>query len=142
MWNSTLRGRLKIITLRRNDRITLICIPSLNEGGLLSDISMHFGKTPYFTFIKLEEGEIKDEDVIKSLGKHRGGSKTPAEIITGFGADVLICGNLGPKAVSMLRDNGIRVFSGASGTVNDALKEWKLGKLSIADENSCNEKGA
>lgn len=128
------------INNRRNDRISLICIPSLNEGGLLSDVSMHFGKTPYFTFIKLEDGEIKDIDVKETFGKHAGGSMTPAEIILNSGADVLICGNLGSKAVSMLRENGVQVFSGASGQVNQAFKEWKMGKLSLADENSCSEK--
>ncbi len=124
----------------RNDRITVICIPTLNEGGLLADVSMHFGKTPYFTFIKLEDGEIKDINVEESFGKHGGGSKTPAEIIIGSGADVLICGNLGPKAVLMFREKGVKVFSGASGQVKEAFKAWKNGELSEADENSCNEK--
>jgi len=121
-------------------KITLICIPTIDEGGLLSDISMHFGKAPYFTFITFEDGEIKNIDVIESFGKHKGGSKTPAEIILSSKADVLISGNLGSKAVSMLRDSGIEVFSGASGKVKDALKEWKSGTLKIADETSCDEK--
>lgn len=41
-------------------KITLICIPTLDNGGLLSSISMHFGKNSLFTFIKLENGEIKE----------------------------------------------------------------------------------
>lgn len=118
-------------------KITLICIPSLNEGGLLSDISLHFGKTPYFTFINFEDGEIKGIEVMESLGKHGGGSKTPAEIIRDSGADVLICGNLGAKAVLMLRGSEVEVFSGVSGTVKDAFKEWKRGMLSIGDESIC-----
>ena len=122
-------------------KITVICIPTLDQRGLLSDISMHFGKTPYFTFVKLDDGEIKDVDVVESFGKHKGGSQTPAEIILNTGADILICGNLGPKAVYMLRDSEIEVFSGASGTVKEILREWRNGKLSFADENSCNEKG-
>ena len=101
---------------------------------------MHFGKTPYFTFINVEDGKIKDINVIESIGKHSGGAKTPAEIILGSGVDVLICGSLGPKAVSLLRKNGIKIFSGASGKVDGAFKKWKLGRLSLADENTCNEK--
>jgi predicted Fe-Mo cluster-binding NifX family protein len=120
--------------------MTIICIPTLNEKGLLSDISMHFGKAPYFTFIKYEDGEIKNVDVIESFGKHKGGSKTPAEIISNKNVNVLICGNLGPKAVSMLKENGIEVFAGANGKVKNILKEWELEKLSIAGENSCKEK--
>lgn len=138
MWRSAMWGRL--IKIRRNDSITTVCIPSLNDGGLLSDISMHFGKTPYFTFIKLEDGEIKDIEVIESFGKHRGGTNTPAEIIADSNANVLICGNLGSKAVLMLREKDIMVFSGASGKVKDALNKWKQGLLQLADENSCNEK--
>jgi predicted Fe-Mo cluster-binding NifX family protein len=86
---------------------------------------MHFGKTPYFTLIKFENGEINEINVIESAGKHKGGSKTPAEIIMDSKANVLICGNLGSKAISMLRNNEIEVFSGASGKVRDAIKNGK-----------------
>jgi predicted Fe-Mo cluster-binding NifX family protein len=118
-------------------RITLICIPTLDEGGLLSSISMHFGKTPYFTFIKLEKGEIKEINVIKSAGKHKEGSKTPTEIILDLEVDVIICGGLGEKAISILHESGVEVFSGASGKVRDVINEWKVGFLPIADENFC-----
>ncbi len=121
-------------------KITLICIPTINESGLLADVSTHFGKTPYFTFIELEDGEIKDIEVKGSFGKHNGGFKTSAEIILDSNADVLICGNLGSKAVSMLRDGEMEIFSGASGNVKDTLREWKLGMLPVADKNSCNGK--
>ena len=121
-------------------KITTIGIPSINEGGLLSEISMHFGRTPYFTIIKYENDEIKEINTIELIGKHIGGSKTPAEIILNSGVDVLICGNLGSKAVSMLQDSGMEVYSGASGKVQDAFKAWKTGMLQLADENSCNEK--
>ncbi len=121
-------------------KITTIGIPTINEGGLLSEISMHFGRTPYFTIIKFENDKIEEIKTIKILGKHIGGSNTPAEIILNSGVNVLICGNLGPKAVSMIRDSGIEVYSGASGKVKDGFKAWKMGKLQLADENSCNEK--
>ena len=60
-------------------KITIIGVPTLNNKGLLSDISMHFGRTPYLTTIKIEDNKIKDIDTIEILGKHTGGSKTPAE---------------------------------------------------------------
>mgnify|MGYP005843299743 FL=1 len=49
----------------------------------------------------------------------------------------MIYGNLGPKAISMLRNSEIEVVSGASGKVKDVIKEWKRGMLSIADKSSC-----
>lgn len=101
---------------------------------------MHFGKTPYVTFIKFDDGQIKDVNVVKTFGKHKGGSNTPAEIILNSGTDVLICGNLGQKAIHMLRDNETKIFSGASGTIKETLREWRKGNINFADENSCNEK--
>lgn len=50
---------------------------------------------------------------------------------------MLICGNLGTKAVFTLRSNGIKVISGASGKVKDVFNQWKVGMLPVADENLC-----
>lgn len=49
---------------------------------------------------------------------------------------MLICGNLGQKAISILRENGINVFSGVNGQVKDVFNQWKHGKLSITDISS------
>jgi len=38
--------------------ITVICVPTLDQRGLLADTSMHFGKTPYFTLNKFDDGKI------------------------------------------------------------------------------------
>ncbi len=121
-------------------KIIIIGIPTLNEGSLLSDISIHFGRTPYLTIVRIENDEMKDIDTIEIQGKHAGGSETPAEIISNSGVNVLICGNLGPKAVSMLQNSKMEVYSGASGKVEDALNAWQTGLLKLADENSCNNK--
>ncbi len=50
---------------------------------------MHFGKTPFFTLITLEEDEIKDIEVIECVGKHKEDSEMPAEIILNLGVDLL-----------------------------------------------------
>ena len=114
-------------------------MPTLDENGLESEISKHFGKTLYFTIIEFEDDEIKDIKVIESISRHKGGTKTPSEIIIDSKADMLICGGLGSKAVSMLQNKGITVFSGATGKVKDVINEWKQGKLPIANEGSCVE---
>ncbi len=118
-------------------KITCICIPTQDEGGLLSSISIHFGKTPYFTLVEIEDGEIKEINVIENAGKHMGGIREAANIILDLKVNVLICGGLGAKAVSLLCDGGVEVFSGASGKVKDVINEWKVGFLSATDENFC-----
>lgn len=116
---------------------TYICIPTLDDSGLLSSISMHFGKASYFTFIKLENGKIKEITAIENEGKHNGGAGMPTEFILDRKVDILICGGLGTKAKSMLQHKGIEVISGASGKVKNIFDEWKVGMLQLADENLC-----
>ncbi|AXV38713.1 MAG: dinitrogenase iron-molybdenum cofactor biosynthesis protein [Methanobacterium sp. BRmetb2] len=120
--------------------MTTICIPTLQNQGLSSEISMHFGKSPFFTFLKMENNEIKNVETVESRGRHTGGAITPAEIILNHNADVLVCGNLGSKAVNMLKNSGLKVYSGASGTVKEAVEKYLAGELSTADDNSCTEK--
>lgn len=113
-----------------------ICIPSLDDQGLSSEISNHFGKSPYFTLLIIDGTKIEKIDVIKSLGMHEGGRLTPAEIINQFNSDVLLCANLGSKAVQLLHQYGIKVFVGASGTVENTFEEWKKDNLRLADDES------
>ncbi|MCK9151526.1 NifB/NifX family molybdenum-iron cluster-binding protein [Methanobacterium alcaliphilum] len=112
----------------------------MEKNGLTSNISLHFGKTPYFALLNEENGQIKDIQFIESRGKHGGGSLTPAEIILNSDADILICGNLGLKAVNMLQQHNIQVFSGANGNVQEIFEQWKNGNLSLAGSDSCTEK--
>jgi predicted Fe-Mo cluster-binding NifX family protein len=119
----------------------IICIPSMDDKGLFSEISVHFGKSPYFTILDVEDNKIKEIKVIKSEGKHAGGKKTPAEIIIQLKPDVLLCANLGSKAIQMLNKEGVKIFAGASGNVENTFEEWKNNNLQLADEKTSCMKG-
>ena len=41
-----------------------IAVPSTGPEGLESEISMHFGRAPYYTFVEIENGEIKNVETI------------------------------------------------------------------------------
>ena len=47
---------------------------------------------------------------------------------------VVISGNMGPKAFSTLHAAGIDIFTGASGTVQDALDAFKDGSLQKSEK--------
>nr|WP_319374095.1 NifB/NifX family molybdenum-iron cluster-binding protein [uncultured Methanobacterium sp.] len=110
----------------------LICVPSIGNEGLKGEVSQHLGKTPYFVLIKWENDQIEKFQVLESGSKHLGGRLTPGEFIAGSGANILLCGNLGQKAVQMIEKAGIDVYVGASGTVIEALQSWAEGKLKLA----------
>ena len=113
-----------------------ICVPSMESTGLLSEISTHFGKTPYFTILEVENEEIKTIEIKKIESRHAGGKKTPAEIIIEINPDVVLCANLGLKAVEMLKEHGITINVGASGTVENTFNDFINGKLKLGTENT------
>lgn len=60
-----------------------------------------------------------------------GGAGTQsAQFLANKGVDAVITGNVGPNAARALEAAGIEVYSTASGTVRDALRAFKAGKLS------------
>lgn len=116
--------------------MAVICVPVMDNQGISSSISQHFGKTPYFALITFENNEIKDIKIVESLGRHAGGTMTPAEAVANTKANILLCGNLGSKAIRMLGEKGIIVYVGASGTVENAFEQLQSGMLNLADDSA------
>ena len=107
-----------------------VCIPSMGDGGPNAQVSTHFGRSPNFTLYDTDEDSV---EVINNDGKHHGtGDKLPPEIIAESGADVLLCGSLGRKAVDRFAAMDIDVYCGAQGTVRDAIDQMEAGELEAA----------
>ena len=114
-----------------------ICIPVLTQEGMNSPISSHFGKADHFAMFDEERQALT---FFSNTGQHHGGALTPAELIHQAGAQVLLCGGLGVKAVQMFQGFGVRVFNQASGTVADALAAYKAKTLPEAtNESACHD---
>jgi len=103
-----------------------IAVPTEGRGGLDDFVSMHFGRAATFTIYDTDTGEVY---VIPNTSEHFGGTGTPPELLAKAGVDVVVCGNLGPKAILMFEQFGIRVYSGASGTARDAIEAFLSGVL-------------
>ncbi|MGB9838244.1 NifB/NifX family molybdenum-iron cluster-binding protein [Methanothermobacter sp.] len=110
-----------------------ICIPVAEERGMDSRVSEHFGKTPLFAFYDDETSEL---EIVRIDGRHSGGRLTPAELVVNSDADLIICTNMGSKAINLLRSHGIDVLMGAGGTVAETLNLLKMGELNGAP-NPC-----
>ncbi len=114
-----------------------VCVPTMGKGGLDDLISAHFGRSDTYTIVDTDTGEV---EVVPNTSEHMGGTGLPPELIASKGAHTMLVGGLGPKAVQMFEQYGIDVFVGATGTVNDAISNWKEGHLEEAtDENVCSE---
>ena len=114
-----------------------IGIPTLGNSGFEEKVSPHFGRAPTFTIVDLKTGEIS---VIPNTGEHMGGGVKPPEQLIKAGIRVMLCSGLGPRAIRMFEQHGVKVYVGATGTVRETINRWKAGELSEAtDKNACEQ---
>jgi predicted Fe-Mo cluster-binding NifX family protein len=114
-----------------------VCIPTMGNKGLNEYVGEHFGRVPTYTLVDIKTNEV---NIIDNTSEHAGGIGYPPEIIAKTGADIMLCGGLGRRAIGMFEELGIMVYVGASGTVQDAIQMWKDGKLQPAtDETACKQ---
>ena len=108
-----------------------VAFPTYGDRGLEDEICSHFGRAYTFTIVDLETGSVK---VIPNTSEHMGGVGLPPELLAKEGVNVVVCSNLGPRAVEMFESLGIEVYIGAFGRVKDALESWRSGLLPRASK--------
>ncbi|MFH1786825.1 MAG: NifB/NifX family molybdenum-iron cluster-binding protein [archaeon] len=114
-----------------------LCIPTDGDGGLGAPVAQHFGRCGTYTLYDTGTAEVK---VFPNTSSHMGGTGLPPEIIKRTGADVLVCRELGPRALQLLCGMGVAVYVGAMGTAKDAIESFKQGMLESASlQNVCEE---
>jgi predicted Fe-Mo cluster-binding NifX family protein len=114
-----------------------VCIPTMGNGGMDEAISQHFGRAVTFTLVDLD---TRDVQVLQNISEHMGGNGLPTDLLKDRGVEVMIVGGLGPKAVQNFAEQCVEVFVGATGTVKDAIEDWREGVLvKASSDNACKE---
>ena len=108
-----------------------IGIPTTGTNGYDDHVGEHFGRVPTYTIIDIDTSEIK---IIKNTSSHMGGQGNPPELLQKENVHTMICQGLGRRAIALFNDYNIDVYIGASGTVREALNQYKDGKLQKATE--------
>lgn len=105
-----------------------------SQGGQMdSPVDGRFGRAKFFVLVDTDTGEVAAIDNSENLNALQGAGVQSAQKVADLGAEAVISTNVGPKAFSVLSAAGIKVFSGATGTVADAVEQFKVGKLGQAD---------
>lgn len=102
-----------------------VCITARGEG-LAAEVDPTFGRAAYFVFIDTDTQQV--ESVANVPGAHGAGVQA-AQTVAEKGATVVITGSVGPNAYQGLDAAGIEMYTGATGTVEEALKAFQSGKL-------------
>lgn len=114
-----------------------LCIPTMGNKGMDEMVGEHFGRVPTYTIV---DTETNDTTVIENNTMHMGGVGYAPELISREGAEVMLCGGLGRRAIGLFEQSCITVYVGAHGTVRDAIRLFKEGKLTRAtDETACQQ---
>lgn len=103
-----------------------------------SEVSPHFGRAEEFMLVEVDDGEIKEREVLLAPAHECGA--LPA-LLSERGVDCLIAGGIGAGAIQHLAGAGIQVYSGAEGSVEDALGRLLAGTLTSSGDVCGGEMG-
>ncbi len=108
-----------------------IAITSSGET-LDSQVDPRFGRAVFFL---IGDSEIMDFSVIenKNINASGGAGINSAKVVIDAGAEAVLTGNCGPNAERTLQSGGVKLYTGAKGTVAEAIELFKSGKLTQAD---------
>lgn len=107
-----------------------IVIPTDDKKGLDSTVAEHFGRCKTYTFLD-EKGNVIE--IISNTSEHMGGTGLPPELMKKHGADILLCGGLGPRALDLCKQLGIDVYVCQARTPKEIFELWKNKKIKRAD---------
>ena len=94
------------------------------SNNLESKVDPRFGRCSYFLIVDTDTMSfeyLSNESAMASGGAGIQAAQTVAKA----GAEVVVTGNMGPNAFQTLSAAGIRVFTGANGTVKEAVEKYK-----------------
>ena len=98
-------------------------------------IFQHFGHTEMFKVYEVEDGQIKNTDLVSALGSGHGAL---AGFLTANGVDTLICGGIGGGAQMALAQARIKLYGGVSGDADNAVNAFINGTLGYDPDVKCN----
>ena len=104
-----------------------ICVSAVS-GSLDAQIDPRFGRCPYFVIVNSETMSF-EAMTNASQGAAHGAGIQAAQTVVGRSVQVVLTGNVGPNAFQALSAAGIRVVTGVSGTVREAVEKHKRGEL-------------
>jgi len=110
----------------------MIIVVTSSDQSLEAEVDPRFGRAAWFIAVDMDTGAFEAHSNEQNLNAARGAGIQAAETVARIGAEVVITGHCGPKAFRVLSTAGIKVVTGAEGTVQAALDAFKTGTLEAA----------
>jgi len=104
-----------------------LAIPSIGRGGKRSRVSDVFAKAPYFTFVEIQGGEMSGATVRENeaSGMKQGAGPVVTKNLKDSGVDIVVAGEIGPGAKTLIEIGGIELFTVEPGiVVSEAVRRF------------------
>ena len=98
-----------------------------------STIDPRFGRAKYFVVVDTETGEFSAADNSQNLNALQGAGIQAGRNVVNLGVAAVITGHVGPKAFATLQAGSVEMYTGAQGTVAEAIEQFQAGKLQQAN---------
>ena len=98
-----------------------------------AEVDPRFGRCQHFIIADTETDgfEAVDNTSVAAAG---GAGILAAQMIVKKGVEAVLTGNCGPNAHQVFSSAGIKVITGVSGKIKDAISEYKFGTYSVAQQ--------
>ena len=104
-----------------------IVIPVNDESSLNAQICDHFGRTPYFAVIDLDEnGQIIKQSTVSSSGEH---FCEGINFLLNLKPDFMIAQGMGQRVIQNFQNARIAILRTSANVVKDAIQQYNRGEL-------------
>jgi len=106
-----------------------IAISADDNNGLDSVVGPHFGRCAYFVLVDLEGREV---ETVQTIANPFYTGHQPGQVpgfVNDHGANVMLTGGMGGRAIAYFQQFGIQPVTGAYGTVRNSLEQYLGGSL-------------
>jgi len=109
-----------------------LCVPATNDA-LDAPLDARLGRAAVFVLVDSDSGE-RLQGIPNQQNKQAasGAGVQAGQTIAAADADAVLCAHCGPKAFRVLHAAGVKVYTGAAGTVADAVAAFNDGRLQLA----------
>jgi predicted Fe-Mo cluster-binding NifX family protein len=110
--------------------MTRLAVPVSSPGGHM--VSDHFAMSENFAILQAEGDRIISMEFAHN---DEVDDKKAAEFVADKGVEVVLAGRIGACMTRILHERGIKIFSGAEGTVEEAYRQYAEGRLMEVSPN-------
>ena len=98
-----------------------------------AEVDSRFGRCQHFIIADTETDGFEAVDNTSATAAGGAGIST-TQMIVKKGVEAVLTGNCGPNAHQVFSSAGVKVITGVSGKIKDAITEYKLGTYSAAQQ--------